>query len=460
MNSKFNLDSDSIGRLLLKFTVPTFFAMLVQTLYHVVDMIFIGHFVGSMAIAGLTIVLPIQLFVVGMGLMTGMGGASLISRLLGRGNMKRAETALGNSILLSVVVALTLSMSGLVNVKLLCRVLGATDTILPYSVDYLRIMLIGMTVATCGFAFSFLIRAGGNPMIPMMGQVLGAVCNIALDAVFLIKLQMGVQGAAWATVLSQVIALLFFLRYYLLGKPAIILRISAFKPDFASIKSILAIGVSSLAMTLANSLCAVFVNRTIVSYGGDIAMSAYGIINQILMFAIMPAIVIGQGIQPIIGFNYGAHRYDRVIKVILTGLGATVTSGVIVFLIVFLIPEAIIGLFTGDNELIMLSAYAVKRVFAVMYLSGFVIIGSSIFQSLGKAVQAFLATISRSVVFLLPLILILPRFFQLDGVWWAFPVNDSLSAVFVIAITIPLIMKLRKLSSVKTGTAPEKGNLI
>lgn len=446
-NSKHKLDSDSIGKLLLAFTVPTFLAMLVQTLYHVVDMIFIGRFVGSLAIAGLTIVLPIQLFVVGMGLMTGMGGASLISRLLGSGNVKRAELALGNSILLSIIVAAVFSTIGLSNVEFWCRLLGATNTILPYSMDYLKIMLIGMTIATCGFAFSFLIRAGGNPMIPMIGQVLGALLNIAFDAVFLIKLQMGVKGAAWATVISQTITLLFFLRYYLLGKPTITLRLTAIKPDFVSIKSILSIGVSSLAMTLANSLCAIFVNRTIVSYGGDIAMSAYGIINQITMFAIMPAIVIGQGLQPIIGFNYGAHQYDRVIKGILIGLGATIFFGIIIFVVVFFNPETVVGMFTGDRQLIVLTSYAVKRVFAVMYLSGFVIIGSNIFQSLGKAVQAFLATVSRSVVFLLPLVLILPLLIQIDGVWWAFPINDFLSTVFVIGMTIPIIIKLRKSDS-------------
>jgi len=445
-NSKHKLDSDSVGRLLLVFTIPAFLAMLAQTVYSVVDIIFIGRFVGPLGIAGLTIVLPIQLFTVGIGLMTGMGGASLISRLLGSRDMKGAEQALGNAVFLALIAAAILSVSGLINVAFWCRLLGASDTILPYSRDYLKIVLIGMLVSTSGFTFSFLIRSGGNPTIPMIGQILGALLNIILDAVFIIHLEMGVKGAAWATVIAQVISVLFYLRYYFIGKPAVIFRLAALRPNWVTIRSILAIGVSSLIMMLANSLCSVVVNRTIVSYGGDMAMSAYGIINQVSMFAILPAIVIGHGLQPIIGFNYGACRYDRVIKGILMGLGTTFSMGILIFLVVFFFPESVVGIFTNNRELIALSAYAIKRVFAVMYLSGIVLIGGTMFQSLGKPIQAFLSTISRSVAFLLPLVLILPRFMRLDGVWWAFPINDFLAATLVIGMTIPAIRKLRGLN--------------
>jgi len=446
-NPKHNLDGDSISKLLITFTVPTFLAMLAQTLYSIVDIIFIGRFVGPLGIAGLTIVLPIQLFTVGIGLMTGMGGASLISRLMGSGELKKAEQALGNAALLTIIAAVILTVAGLVNVSFWCRLLGASETILPYSRDYLEIVLMGMLFSCCGFAFSYLIRSGGNPTIPMIGQIMGAILNIILDAVFIIYLDMGVRGAAWATVIAQVISAIFYLMYYFTGKPPVALRAVNLRPDWISIKSIMAIGISSLVMMLANSLCSVVVNRTIVSYGGDMAMSAYGIINQVSMFAILPAIVLGQGLQPIIGFNYGARRYDRVIRAILMGLGTTISLGIIIFLVVFIFPEFIIGIFTSENELITISAYAVKRIFAVMYLTGIVLIGATMFQSLGKAFHAFISTVSRSVAFLLPLVLILPRFMGLEGVWWAFPINDLLATVLVIAMMIPVLIKLRRLDN-------------
>ena len=444
---KHNLGSDSISKLLITFTIPTFLAMLAQTLYSIIDIIFIGRFVGPLGIAGLTIVLPIQLFTVGIGLMTGMGGASLISRLLGGGDLKRAELALGNAVLLAIITAAILTVTGLADVSFWCRLLGASQTILPYSRDYLEIILMGMLFSCTGFTFSYLIRSGGNPMIPMIGQIMGAILNIVLDAVFIIYLDMGVKGAAWATVIAQIISLTFYLLYYLTGKPPVALRTVSLKPDWITIKSILAIGISSLVMMLANSLCAVVVNRTIVSYGGDMAMSAYGIINQITMFAILPAIVLGQGLQPIIGFNYGAKRYSRVIKAILMGLGTTTSLGIFVFLMVFIFPEFIVGIFTRENELIAISAYAVKRVFAAMYLTGIVLIGATMFQSLGKAFHAFISTISRSVTFLLPLVLILPRFMGLEGVWWAFPANDLMASSLVIGMMIPIIRKLQRLKA-------------
>ena len=444
---KHNLGSDSISKLLITFTIPTFLAMLAQTLYSIIDIIFIGRFVGPLGIAGLTIVLPIQLFTVGIGLMTGMGGASLISRLLGGGDLKRAEQALGNAVLLAIITAAILTVTGLSDVSFWCRLLGASQAILPYSRDYLEIILMGMLFSCTGFTFSYLIRSGGNPMIPMIGQIMGAILNIVLDAVFIIYLDMGVKGAAWATVIAQIISLTFYLLYYLTGKPPVALRTVSLKPDWITIKSILAIGISSLVMMLANSLCAVVVNRTIVSYGGDMAMSAYGIINQITMFAILPAIVLGQGLQPIIGFNYGAKRYSRVIKAILMGLGTTTSLGIFVFLMVFIFPEFIVGIFTRENELIAISAYAVKRVFAAMYLTGIVLIGATMFQSLGKAFHAFISTISRSVTFLLPLVLILPRFMGLEGVWWAFPANDLMASSLVIGMMIPIIRKLQRLKA-------------
>jgi Na+-driven multidrug efflux pump len=306
---------------------------------------------------------------------------------------------------------------------------------------------------TFGMTLSTLIRAGGNARVPMIGMVSSAALNIVLDAIFIIPLGWGVKGAAWATVISQILITIYFLGYYFWGKPELSFRLANLKPDWKIIKEIFAIGVSALGMTLAGSFSAIIVNRTIVSFGGDMAMSAYGIVNRVMMFAIMPSIVVAQGLQPIIGFNYGAGRFDRVIRSIKIGTFATTLIGVLVYLYVFFKPESVVMIFTNDRELIALSSYAVKRVFCVMYLIGLINVGATVFQSIGKAVQSFLSTVTRSILFLLPAIMIMPGFMGLDGVWWAFPIADFLTFSLVLFMLAPQWFELKRLNStVKTSS--------
>jgi putative MATE family efflux protein len=450
---KNSLDNDHVGRLLFIFTMPAFFAMAVHTLYNVVDTIFIGQYVGPFAIAGLSLVFPVQILSIGIGHMAGMGGASLISRSLGAGKITLAEKALGNSIMITAVLSILVTIPGLINVPLLCRLLGATDNTIVYASDYLFVILIGMLFMTFGMTLSTLIRAGGNARVPMIGMVSSAALNIVLDAIFIIPLGWGVKGAAWATVISQILITIYFLGYYFWGKPELSFRLANLKPDWKIIKEIFAIGVSALGMTLAGSFSAIIVNRTIVSFGGDMAMSAYGIVNRVMMFAIMPSIVVAQGLQPIIGFNYGAGRFDRVIRSIKIGTFATTLIGVLVYLYVFFKPESVVMIFTNDRELIALSSYAVKRVFCVMYLIGLINVGATVFQSIGKAVQSFLSTVTRSILFLLPAIMIMPGFMGLDGVWWAFPIADFLTFSLVLFMLAPQWFELKRLNStVKTSS--------
>ncbi len=241
----------------------------------------------------------------------------------------------------------------------------------------------------------------------------------------------------------------FRLCHHLLGRSDLGFKWSYLKPDWKTIYEILTIGSSALGMTLAGSLSAIVVNRTIVIFGGDMAMSAFGIVNRVIMFAIMPSIVAAQGLQPIIGFNYGAERYDRVIKSIKICVAATTSIGLVVFLFVFFYPEFFVRIFTNDVELIGLSSYAVKRVFAATYLIGFISVGSIVFQALGRAIPAFYSTVTRSVFFLLPAILILPKFIGLDGVWWAFPLSDFMSFVLVFFMLLPVWMEIRRMDSAR-----------
>jgi putative MATE family efflux protein len=441
------LDDDRIGRLLFKLSLPAFLGMFVMTLYNVVDTIFIGHYVGPMGIAGLSIVFPLQMLTIGIGELTGMGGASVVSRLIGAGNIPRAERAIGNAITTTVVLSVIMMIAGLANPDFWLRLMGSSETILPYARDYMTIILIGMFFMAFGMALSNLIRSEGNARTPMIGMIIGAVLNIILDAIFIIPLDMGIRGAALATVISQLISVLYFVRYYLSGKSFLKIYSKNLIIKWEILKSILAIGVASFARLLAASLSAMLVNRTLVAYGGDYAVSTFGILHRILMFAIMPGIVIGSGLQPILGFNYGAKRYGRALQVTKLAIIAATACSVIVFLVLYFSPEPFIHIFTNDTDLITLASYAAKRIFLAMPMIGFMMIGSLVFQSIGKAKQSFITAISRPVLFLIPLIFTLPRFLQLDGVWWSFPIADALTVLLTLSLLIPQIRELRSMHS-------------
>lgn len=437
------LDDSRIGHLLLKLSLPAFFGMATMTLYNVVDTIFIGRYVGPLGIAGLAIVFPVQMLSMGIGQMTGMGGASLISRLIGTRNIPRAEHALGNALTTTVVLSVVVMLTGLANVDFWIRLIGSSETILPYARDYMTIILIGMFFMIIAMTFSFLIRAEGNARVAMIGMIIGAVLNIMLDAIFIIPLHMGIKGAALATVIAQLISVVYFMSYYFSRKSFLKIHLKNLIVEWNILRSILAIGIASFARMVATTLSAAFVNRILVAYGGDLAISTFGIIIRIVMFAMMPGIVIGQGLQPILGFNYGAKRYGRALRAIKIAIAAATVSCVGVFLVLYFFPEPFIRIFTTDNELIALGSYAAKRMFLALYLIGFMMVGSIIFQSIGKAVQSFVTAISRSVMFLIPLILILPSFWQLDGVWLAFPITDALTFILTLALLIPQIRELK-----------------
>lgn len=449
------LDDDRIGRLLLKLSLPTFLGFFVMTLYNVVDTIFIGHYVGPLGIAGLSIVFPLQMLSIGIGEMTGMGGASLISRSIGAGDVPKAERTLGNALTANIVLSVALMVACLAMPDFWLQLMGSSETILPYARDYMTIIVIGMLFMTFSMAMNNLIRAEGNARTPMIGMIIGAVVNIILDAIFIIPLGMGIQGAALATVIAQLISVFYFMRYYFSGKSFLKIYLRNMAIQWDLLKEILAIGVASFSRMVATSISAVFVNRMLVLYGGDLAISAFGIIHRIMMFAIMPGIVIGGGLQPILGFNYGAKRYDRAMKAIIIALGAAFACGLFVFGIVYFAPEPFVRIFTNDAELIALSSYAAKRIFLALYMIGLMMVGSLVFQSIGKVVQSFITSIARPILFLIPLVFILPEFLGLDGVWLAFPISDGFTLLLTLLLLFPQIRELRRKHRLSKGTLIE-----
>ncbi len=438
------LDTDKIGSLLLKLTIPAFTGMFVVALYNVVNTIFIGHYIDSLGIAGLSLVFPYQMLGMGIGQITGMGGASLISRLLGANNADRAEKTLGSAISFNIVLAVFISIVVLANPDFWLRISGADEAVLPYARDYMVVIFYGMIANIFAMSFNGLTISQGNTRLPMIAQISGAIINIILDAVFIIWLGWGTRGAAIGTVIAQFVTAGIFLSYYLFSNSYLKIRARNLKPDFKIIKEILAIGISALAATLASSLTSIVIMRIMVQYGGDIALSTFGILNRILMFSIMPGMVVGQAMQPIVGFNYGAKRYDRVIRAIKIAVISSTVICLAAFCWLYFFPEPLVKVFTSDADLINKCAYAMKRAFFFIYLMGFLMVGTTLFQALGKASQSFITSLARSALLLIPCMLIMSHYLGLEGVWMSFPMVDAMSCVLVAVLLMPQLRYLRQ----------------
>jgi putative MATE family efflux protein len=438
------LDTDKIGRLLIKLTLPMFIGVFVQVVYSVVDTIFIGHYVGREGIATLSVVFPLQMLAIGLGNLAGVGGASLISRLIGSGDKNGAERTLGNGLTIGVVSSLVLTAIILPNIDVWVRLVGASEVLLPYARDYLTIVMSGAVFNVMMNALMIYIRSEGNARVSMIVMVLGYGLNIILDAVFIVGLDMGIRGAALAIVISQAAATVYGLSYYATGSGYLRFRTGIFKPDFTILKSVLAIGSGQFAQTIAMSLSAMFIIKMAATYGGDLALSSFGIIQRILYFAITPSMTIGQGLQPVLGFNYGAKRYHLAIRAIfLASIAATILS-IIAFLVLYLAPEPIMRVFTNDEQLVEAGVHVMKIAFVAMPLAGLFNVGQMVFPAVGQAIPSFIVALARPAAFMIPLVIVLPRFFQLDGVWLTFPSSDVLSFLLAFAMLVPLIRQLRK----------------
>jgi putative MATE family efflux protein len=451
------LESEHIGRLLTKLTAPLLLGMSVQMIYNVVDTIFIGHYVGTLGLAGLSVVFPLWMMAMGIGQMVGIGGASLISRLIGSKDRHGAELALGNAIAAGFVLSALMTVIIVPSVGFWIKLLGVSANVVPFAKDYLTIVMSGTVFNVLSNALIFYTRAEGNARVAMVTMILSFGLNIILDAVFMIPLGMGMKGAALAMVISMGIATLYALSYYGTGRSYLKLHLRNFIPDVKILRMIFAIGVAQLSQTISTSLAAIFIIKMAASYGGDLALSSFGIIQRILFFAVMPGMVIGQGMQPVLGFNYGAERYNLALRSVALALIAATLISIVTFLAVYLFPEPIVSIFTSDPVLIEECTYVAQLVFIAMPLMGFFAVGSQVFLSIGKAVQAFILAIVRPAAFQLPLVILMPHFLELDGVWLSFPVSDSLTFLLVAALLIPLVRYFRKAGRSAAAGTPGLG---
>lgn len=429
MNRAQHLGEEKVGKLLLKFSIPAIIGMLVNGLYNIVDRIFVGRGVGSLALSGIAISFPITLAIMAFGMLIGIGATSVISIRLGQQKREEAERIVGNAFILLLGISLTITLLGYLFMDPLLVGLGASPDVLPYAKQYISVLLGGAVFQSIGFGMNNFIRAEGNPKIAMYTMILGAVLNTILNPIFIFGMHLGVAGSALATVIAQFVTSVWVMYYFLGNRALLKLRIQNFKLEWLLVKDMLAIGISPFSMQLVGSFVTVFLNKSLASYGGDIPIAALGIITSIAMLIFMPIFGIGQGAQPILGYNYGARNYDRVKQTLkLSVIGATVVMS-LGFLMVELFPRALMSLFSTDPELIRIGANGMQIYLMMLPLIGFQVTVVGYFQATGQPRKSLFLSLSRQLLFLVPMIWILPRFLGLKGVWLASPVADLASAV-------------------------------
>ncbi len=443
MDQTKQLGEEKVSKLLLKFSVPAIIGMLVNALYNIVDRIFIGNGVGTLGIAGISIGFPIMLAIMACAMLIGLGANSLISIKLGEQNKEEAELIMGNALVLLVVISVAITAVGLIFIDPLLKAFGASNDVLPYAKSYLQIILLGSTFLSIGFGMNNFIRAEGNPKIAMLTMLIGAVLNTILDPIFIFVFNWGMRGAALATIISQAVSAAWVLYHFLGGRSTLKIRIKNMKLQMSTIYKIVALGAAPFAMQMAAGLLNVVLNKSLRTYGGDIAISGMGVVTSISTLILMPVFGVNQGVQPIIGYNYGARKYDRVREALKLGIfGATLIVAV-GYIMTRMVPVQLVSLFNKDPELIDIGTRALKYYLMLMPIIGFQIISANYFQAIGRPKHAALLSLSRQVLILIPSILILPKFFGLNGVMYAGPVADGLSSIIT---GIWIMAELRKLS--------------
>lgn len=428
------LGKEKIPELMLKLSVPAFIGMFVMALYNVIDTIYIARGVGTLGVAGLIIAFPIQMIFGGLASTFGVGGASIISRKLGANELAEANNVFGHVIWLVVFFSILMAVTGMFFLEPLLRTFGATENILPYAKDYLSIILFGSLVQFFAMATNNIARSEGNAKLAMLTMIISASANMVLDPIFIFGLDMGIKGAALATIISQIIGAVWLLKYFLGGKSTLELQNIGWLPDFNIVKEIITIGVPTFIMRSSSSLMVVAVNWMLIGFGSEIEIAVFGIINRLMMFFFMPINGIVQGMQPIIGFNYGAGLYDRVRHTIKLGISIATVITSIVWVITLIFPQVLINIFSADEAVITSGSGALKWIFIMAPVIGFQMIAGGLFQTLGKAKISFILSLSRQLLFLIPFALTLPHLYGLTGIWISFPIADGLAFLFALYI--------------------------
>ena len=448
MGNQNYLAEESIGKLLLKYSIPAIIGMLVNALYNIVDRIFIGRIpnVGSLALTGVGITMPIMSILLAFGMLIGIGATANISLNLGRGKRDVAESLIGNAVTLSLIVGIIITAIGLIFLDPILKLFGASANTLFYAKEYIIVILAGSVFNILSFALNSTVRADGNPKMASFTMIIGCVTNVVLDYVFVFLFNIGIKGAALATIISQALTFFIILYYYTKGNSNLKLKMQNLKIKKSLVIMTFAIGVAPFATQIANSLVQVVANNALKTYGNDLAIGAMTVVSSLNMLFMMPIFGINQGCQPIIGFNYGAKKFERAKK---TFIYATIAATVICTIggiLIQLFPQLAISIFNNDSELTEVAVKGLRIYLFMMPIVGINIVATSYYQSVGKAKMSMFVSLLRQVILLIPFTLILPKFMELDGVWAAGACADFLSVVITMILIAYEFKSLNKLS--------------
>lgn len=438
------LGTKPVGKLLMQYAIPAIIAMTASSLYNMVDSIFIGQGVGPLAISGLAITFPLMNLSAAFGAAVGVGASTFISVKLGQKDYDTAKHILGNTMTLNLIMGLGVGLVCLLFLDPILRFFGASDQTIPYARDYMVIILFGNVITHMYFGLNAVLRAAGKPKHAMSATIFTVVLNTLLDPLFIYTFGLGIKGAAYATVLAQSLALIWQLYTFSRPKELLHFKRGTFRLQSSIIRNIIAIGLSPFSMNVCACIVVILINNSMVHYGSDLAVGAYGIANKVAFIFVMINMGVNQGMQPIAGYNYGAMRYDRLMKVVkysIIAATAIMTTG---FIIAMTIPGTCARLFTTDPTLIDLSAKGIRYIMVAFPVVGYQMVVSNFFQSIGKAKISIVLSLSRQLLILLPLLLILPTMFGINGVWVSMPVSDTLSAFMAAWIMIVYMRKFKK----------------
>lgn len=436
------LGTKSISLLLIKFSVPAVIAMLVNAIYNVVDRIFIGKYAGELALAGLTISFPIMILAFSFTGLVGAGTASLISIRLGKKDKSGADHVFTNGLVVSVVVGVVVALSVFMNLEFFLKIFGADEAVLPHASNYMRIILLGVIFQFLSYTLNNIVRTEGEPKLSMIAMMSSAITNTVLDYLFIALFGWGVRGAALATIIGQFVGFAILSSYYLRGKGVLEFHMKDMIPDIKLIANIFSIGAATFFGTIGMSLSVGLLNSALQKYGGNAAITSMGAINSLYTIFIMPVMGIQQGLQPIVGYNYGANLLSRVKKALAMAMSVAVLFSTVIFGIMQLFPTTFIQLFiSAESSTIPVAVNGLRLYMIMLPVVSVNLLGTAYYQSVANAKVALFLSISRQVIFLIPAILFLPNLLGLNGVWLSTPVADGLSVIITILFLIPIFRK-------------------
>lgn len=438
------LGTKPVGKLLAQYALPAIVAMTASSLYNMIDSIFIGQGVGPLAISGLAITFPLQNLMAAFGAGVGVGAATCISVKLGQRDYNTAQHIFGNNFSLNLVIGVTFSIITLLFLNPILRFFGASDNTLPYAREYMLVILTGNVVTQLFFGMNAVLRAASKPRHAMVATIATVVLNVILAPIFIWPMHMGIQGAALATVISQAVVLAWQLKLFCNENELLHFKRGTYRFNATIVKNILGIGMSPFAMNVCACVVVIFINTGLAKYGGDMAVGAYGIANKVAFTFIMINMGLNQGMLPIAGYNYGAQNFTRLLRVlriaVITGVLITTTG----FVIAHVIPYQCARLFTTDQTLIKISIRAIQINMLAFPLVGFQMVITGFFQSIGKAKISMFLSLSRQMLFLLPLLIVLPPILGVDGIWCSLPTADTISAILAGVMMVIYMRKFKK----------------